>query len=208
MLSIIAGMLISMSCMIYLKVGGVIGALLFSVGLLTICHFKLELFTGKAGLLATSEIKPLKLCDVWCGNLLGSVFMTSLMMPTELGKTIIGPAAAIAQTRLENLFIINLLLGIYCGVLMYIAVSVYETKPWMTSMCVAIFILAGTNHCIADMTYFSLVFMPPIGLPLLWALLWTTLGNIIGTNLIPLCRLLPHHLRTLLLRKRPKSQSD
>ena len=31
----------------------VLGAFLFSIGLLTISHFRLALFTGKAGLLAT-----------------------------------------------------------------------------------------------------------------------------------------------------------
>jgi formate/nitrite transporter FocA (FNT family) len=54
MLSILAGMLIAMSGIAYLTVGGPIGASLFSLGLLAILHFKLELFTGKAGLLATN----------------------------------------------------------------------------------------------------------------------------------------------------------
>jgi formate/nitrite transporter FocA (FNT family) len=65
---------------------------------------------------------------------------------------------------------------------MYIAVAHYETKPWMTVMCVAAFILSGTNHCVADMFYLTL---GEFSHEALTALFWTTVGNIIGTNLIP-----------------------
>ena len=58
MLSIFAGFLIGMGGIIYLKVGGIAGALFFSLGLMTIITFKFNLFTGKAGLLSTEEITP------------------------------------------------------------------------------------------------------------------------------------------------------
>jgi formate/nitrite transporter FocA (FNT family) len=70
---------------------------------------------------------------------------------------------------------------------MFIAVSVYEQKPWMTVMCVAAFILSGFNHCIADMFYFF-VASPYINIGLAAiTILCTTAGNIIGCNIIPLC---------------------
>lgn len=52
MVSILAGMLITLGAILYLTIGNVVGAIMFSLGLLTILYFKLELFTGKAGLLA------------------------------------------------------------------------------------------------------------------------------------------------------------
>ena len=50
--SILAGLMIALAAGINLAVGGPLGALLFSIGLLTILHFQFYLFTGKAGLLA------------------------------------------------------------------------------------------------------------------------------------------------------------
>ncbi len=85
MLSILAGMLIGLGGIIYLRVGGPVGASLFAIGLLTILHFKLELFTGKAGLLATKEIKPFKLLSIWLGNFLGASGMGVLYSATMPG---------------------------------------------------------------------------------------------------------------------------
>ena len=85
MLSIIAGILIALGGVAYLQIGGPVGAVLFSIGLLTILHFKCELFTGKAGLLATRAIRPIKLVGIYCGNLIGCAAMGLLLSLTNLG---------------------------------------------------------------------------------------------------------------------------
>lgn len=85
MLSILAGMLIGVGGIIYLRVGGPVGASLFAIGLLTILHFRFELFTGKAGLLATNDIKPFKLLTIWLGNFLGTSLMAVLYGATVPG---------------------------------------------------------------------------------------------------------------------------
>lgn len=72
---------------------------------------------------------------------------------------------------------------------MYIAVKMYSTKPWVTVMCVAGFILTGANHCIADMFY---LFLGGVTWDGLLALLYTTAGNIIGTNIIPMSQKSPY----------------
>lgn len=46
MFGILAGMMIAMGCVCNAIIGGVAGAVLFAVGLLTICIFELKLFTG------------------------------------------------------------------------------------------------------------------------------------------------------------------
>ena len=61
----LAGILIAVSAIVYLKIGGVVGAFLFSIGLLTILHFKLGLFTGKAGLLSKGRITPIELISIY-----------------------------------------------------------------------------------------------------------------------------------------------
>jgi formate/nitrite transporter FocA (FNT family) len=123
---------------------------------------------------------------IWCGNLLGCVLMAGLFLLMPPGQNLVASAAAITLIRITNSWFTNILLGFYCGVLMYIAVAHYESKPWVTAMCVISFILVGANHCVADMFYLSLAFLPSSAIPIIGALIFTTLGNIIGCNFIPL----------------------
>lgn len=185
MLSILAGFLIAMGGIINLTLGGIPGALFFSLGLLTIVTFKYELFTGKAGLLTTGEIKPWKLFTIWLGNFIGAAACALMVSATPSAETLATKAAAIVALRSGQLAIVNLLLGIYCGMLMYIAVTgfKYSQNYLFIIMPVAFFILCGFNHCVADMFYTSLGATE-------WKhylhLIPTTIGNIIGCNLIPL----------------------
>ena len=47
--AILAGLCISIGCIVNLRVGGVAGAVLFGFGLLAVVHYKLKLYTGTAG---------------------------------------------------------------------------------------------------------------------------------------------------------------
>lgn len=179
--SILAGFMISIGAGLYLTVGGPVGAFLFSVGLLTILNFGFYLFTGKAGLLATKEIKWWQLVLIWGGNLIGTAGGALLLNAAGLGAMIVGPATAIILKRIGNTWFENVLLGVLCGVLMYIAVKVFKDMPYLTIMCVAAFILLGANHCVADMVY---MFLSGVNWSAFVSILFTTLGNIIGCNLI------------------------
>ena len=187
--AIIAGILIAAGGAMYLAIGGTVGAVMFSLGLLTILSFKFHLFTGKAGLLTTRDISPYRLGLIWCGNLIGTGIgaILCLLVSWSDKHGFMQGAVNIMNTRISNMWFENIILGIFCGLLMFIAVSVYEQKPWMTVMCVAAFILAGFNHCIADMFYFFMA-SPHINIGLAAVtILCTTIGNIIGCNIIPLC---------------------
>lgn len=102
MLSILAGMMIAIGGVIYLSQGGVVGALLFSMGLLTILSFKLELFTGKAGLLATNEVTIGKLIKIWFGNFFGTALITFGIILTPRGAKLANKAIPIVELRVAN----------------------------------------------------------------------------------------------------------
>ena len=185
-LSMLAGMAITLGATVYLSVGGVVGALLFSVGLMTVVAFKLDLFTGKAGLLATNEITIGKLIKIWFGNFLGA-FLTSLaVLISPIGEKVAVSATPILETRLGNHPVENLILGIFCGILMYIAVFGFQKTGniLFLIMPVATFIVCGFNHCVADMAYITLSCRTPLDY---WVLIPTTLGNLIGCNVISWC---------------------
>lgn len=172
--------MIGMSAALYLKIGGALGAFLFSVGLLTILSFKFKLFTGKAGLLAKGEIDLAELGLIWCGNFAGCALASCLV-----GDKVAEAARRIVEIRIGNLWYQNVLMGIFCGILMYIAVT--AGKDYLAAMCVMAFILFGANHCVADMAYLVMsgVRGEEFGAGMM-ALLSTTLGNVIGCNILPI----------------------
>ena len=184
MYSILAGLMISIGGIIYLQIGGIVGATLFSVGLITVLMLKFELFTGKAGLLPTNDITWKKLLCIWLGNLYGCVMVAAALSLTPIGASLAVPAQAIAAIRLANGPLANTVLGGCCGILMYIAVTLFnkQNNPIYAAMPVATFILSGFNHCVADMFYFAI---GSASLSVWFTLIPTTLGNICGTFIIP-----------------------
>ena len=185
MLSIVAGMMIAIGGTIYLTLSGLEGALLFSMGLLTILCLKLELFTGKAGLLATREITLGKLFEIWLGNFLGSWIFAFLLILTPKGVDLAMRASEIVAIRVANGFFVNLIYGIMCGMLMFMAVKTWQFtngNPFYAMMPVGIFIMCGFNHCIADMFYLHIGCMDILDYHIL---IPTTIGNLIGCNIIP-----------------------
>jgi len=76
--------------------------------------------------------------------------------------------------------------GIFCGMLMFIAADVYKNKKSYLGafICVPVFILAGSEHSIADMFYFCAAGV--FSLDMLIFILLVALGNAIGGVIIPL----------------------
>lgn len=77
-------------------------------------------------------------------------------------------------------------LGIFCGLLMYAAVEGYKRvqNPLILCFCVAVFILCGFEHCIADMFYYSLA--GGWNGDVIVRILVITVGNSLGGMLLPL----------------------
>ena len=185
MLSIMAGFLVGMGGMIYLTLGGVVGAIFFSLGLTTIVIFKFNLFTGKAGLYADGKISFTELAGIWFGNYVGAIFAAvgSSMLPQA--EKIRASAQAIMELRNGNPPLVNFALGAMCGLLMYVAVQGFaKTGSYIFLIApVAFFILCGYNHCVADMFYATL---GTTYIRELEPLIYTTFGNLLGANVIPL----------------------
>ena len=184
--AIVAGIAIGIGGCVFLATEiKIVGALMFTVGLYTICIQELNLFTGKVGYLP--ERKPSFLIDlaiIWVGNLVGTFLTAVLVNATRvsgIAETAKTMCAAKAGDSLLSLFI----LGIFCGILMFIAVDGYaKTKnPIILFMGVAAFILCGFEHCVADMFYFSIAGM--WSLHTLLCTLVISLGNAVGGMLIP-----------------------
>ena len=183
--SILAGIMIAVAATAYLSVGGIAGACLFSLGLMTILVFKWDLFTGKAGLLATGEIKIGKLIKIWFGNLFGVFIGVSIVLMSPIGEGLSQKAQEILAIRNANPPFMNFLLGIGCGLLMYIAVNGFARSGSYLFVIFPVmsFILIGFNHCVADMCY---ICMACRSFSDFSSLIGTTFGNVLGCCAVPL----------------------
>lgn len=186
-LAVLGGFSIGIGGILFLSVESkVVGALLFTIGLYTICVHGLNLYTGKIGYLPERNPEFLiDLCLIWIGNLLGTLISAVLVHNARI-RGIAERAQEMCRVKDEDGFLSLLLLGIFCGFLMYAAVEGYaKTKnPIILFMGVVTFILCGFEHCIADMFYYSVAGMwnPDA----LLRIVVITVGNSFGSMLIPL----------------------
>lgn len=161
------------------------GAILFSVALLSICLLGMQLFTGKVGFLVDSHAKSDVISVVGCliGNAIGT-FITGIAVNFSR------PALAeVARGMVEKKLALGypevLILGILCGILMYTAVYCHKVKNTVSAIffCVPVFILAGFEHSIADMFYFFAAMEFSVETVIFLAIV--ILGNAIGGMLMP-----------------------
>ena len=182
---ICSGALVAIGGAVYLSCDNkYVGAVLFSVALISICYLGTYLFTGKIGFLAEKfELKTLAQLGVGLvGNFVGATLFGLL---AAYAKPQIREAAITScQSKLENDFLSAVCLGAMCGILMYVAVKVFKEfkNPIGVIFCIPVFILSGYEHSIADMFYFSAAHM--INLDYLSFIAAVVIGNAIGAMAI------------------------
>ncbi len=189
---ICAGLMVGIGGAIYLACAQdghkYIGALLFSVALLSICMLGFYLFTGKVGYLGEKftgeQVKCLGIGLV--GNYIGATgfgLLISVVCPALYTKSAEICAAKLATPAV---YAKALALGAFCGILMYVAVKIFATKGSALGIifCIPTFILAGFEHSIADMFYMA------AHRNFTWQaflfLLMVVIGNSLGAVILPL----------------------
>lgn len=190
--SILAGIMIGIGGTILLSLENkIMGAFMFAIGLFAIVSTELNLFTGKIGYLFNNKINYLiELGITLVGNFIGTNIVGLVLKFTRIYENISAKAQVMCTTKLDDSIISILILSIFCGILMYLAVNGYKNgkdilgKNLIVFLAVAVFILCGFEHCVANMYYFSVANM--------WSakafgyLLIMVLGNSMGAILISL----------------------
>ena len=200
--SILAGFSIGLGGTVFLRVkdlfpgGNVVGAMLFAIGLFVVCTRGYSLFTGKACYIFDN--KPsylLNLLVIWIGNFIGCIALGAVENMTVLCglKGINVAANGLVMAKLASSYTSLFFLGALCNIFIYIGVNGYAKNPHELGKYLAIlfgvtcFIVAGTEHSVADMYYFcvsNVFYSKP--LETLMALLVISVGNICGGVLFPL----------------------
>lgn len=191
--SILAGIMIGIGGTIYLSLDNkIVGSILFAIGLFVIVVYSFNLYTGKIGYLINNFNKKYirELIITLIGNFIGTFFVGFILKYTRIYTMISEKAKTLADIKLNDTLISILILSLFCGILMYLAVNTYKEvkdtgKYLAVFLGVIVFILCGFEHCIANMYYFSV--SSTWSLNTLLYLLVMILGNSLGGILIPLC---------------------
>ena len=181
-----AGLMVSIGCAVFLACENkVVGSILFTVALLVICFRGYSLYTGKIGFIPFSHKKE-DLSVLFLGllgNAIGMIvfgLLISIALPNLKEKAI-----ALCNGKLTQTWEQTLIRGLFCGVLMFIAVYVYRENKSIVAIIFAIptFILCGFEHSVADIGYFAIANIVSLDVVLFIALV--VVGNTIGSMILP-----------------------
>ena len=192
--AVLAGIAIGLGGLVFLSVDNkVIGSFLFTIGLFTVCTMGFNLFTGKVCYTFQNDTAyKIGLPVIWLGNLVGTGLTAGCAWMTRVAPAVSEKAMSLCQTKLGDSYTSLFFLGILCNIFIYIGVEGYKSNPHEFGKYLAlvfgvmVFILCGTEHCVADMFYFWMAGA--------WSgqavvrLLVITLGNAVGGVLLPLLR--------------------
>ena len=181
-----AGLMVSIGCAVFLACEDkVVGSVLFTVALLVICFRGYSLYTGKIGFIPFSHKKEdfSVLLLGLVGNAIGMIVfgvLISIALPNLKEKAIVLCNAKLTQTWAQTI-----IRGLFCGVLMFIAVYVYKENKSIVAIIFAIptFILCGFEHSVADIGYFAVANIISLDVVLFIALV--VVGNTIGSMILP-----------------------
>ena len=178
--SMLSGISIALGSAIYMKVGGTVGAVMFTFGLLTVIQFRLPLYTGTAGFLnVRSGGEWANMGVILLGNIAGC-FLASFLFTEPLYHE---AATRIIQIRIDAGYLNCLIRSTGCGLIITLIVKAARDKSiLLTLFGIPLFILLGFYHSIADAAYLMFVTSDTI-LHYLPCYALIVLGNFIGCNL-------------------------
>ncbi len=191
--AVLAGFMIGMGGTVFLsQENKALGACMFGVGLFTVVVFRLQLYTGKIGYVPFEKPKYiLELIIRWIGNFCGTVLIAKCVQNTRIFTvSMTDKVTSMAELKLNDSLFSILILSIFCGILMFIAVDTFKESQGSTIKVIAVFvpvmvfILSGFEHVIANMYYFAMA--NTWTFDTIIALIVMTIGNSIGGMLIPI----------------------
>lgn len=193
-LSILSGLMIAVGGTIYLSCiakGWVpFGAVLFAAGLYTICVYGFNLYTGKVGYIAYN-FKNVNYIGLVILILVFNLITTYLLgiVCAYAFPAIVEPARKIYEAKLAAPLLRLLITGIFCGLLMFLAVDTWKKgSPFGCFIYIPVFIISGFDHSIANSFYNGVAngFADAFTMQNALVVITVIIGNAIGGMLVPM----------------------
>ena len=119
--SILAGFSIAIGAVIYLLCSSkIVGAFLFSVGILMVMEFKLLLYTGYVPTQREGQSTKEYIINssfVFIGNLIGGAITAGLLALTRLKDSLWTATNAVCDIKLNDTLLSIFILSIFCGII-------------------------------------------------------------------------------------------
>lgn len=152
--SILAGVFISIGAVCYLNNPNIIGAILFSIGIMAVIALDCPLYTGKIGFINKDnfgDMGVVLVCNLICS--FGSGVIYGLCESDDVYAT----ANNIIVHKLYQPYLTQFIMGIGCGICIYLCVLFAKkfSNPVLIALPIVVFITSGYNHCIADTFYYA-----------------------------------------------------
>lgn len=200
--AILAGMLIGLGATtnLYLKTINLnfIGSVMFTFGLICICFFDLNLYTGKIGFFFDNDKEfKLNILTIILGNIIGASLFGLLIhvcKPFDLSVySDFVNAKVIDFNNFDIMWLIKFFLNaVLAGILVYIAVISFKRleNPIMKTLgiifSISIMVLLKGEHSIANVVYYSLFFDSINHIGVITSFVIAALGNAIGSIILHL----------------------
>ena len=177
--SIIAGILIGFGVIINtITSPAILGATLFSFGLLAVIQLQIPLYTGRIGFVINRDMQPYLM--IFLGNCFG-IFLVTIFY-AGANKDFALMLQQVAVLKFSKTYLAMALYGCLCGFLIHIAVKC--KVPIITMGAIIIFILIGSEHCIADVPYMLINYSWESFLKWLLVILGNSLGAIFAEGML------------------------
>lgn len=176
----LAGFLIAIGGFAFLKVGGIIGAILFAFGIIGVVKLQTPLYTGVAG----TPIKLFTKFEILMGNICGALAAACILLLT-LDTNVIENANNIVYAKINAPWYVSLMKAIMCGAIVDISVFLAKRDNSTIPLLIGIptFVMCGFNHSIADAFYIGMgCWHLGISKILLYYII-VVIGNYIGCNI-------------------------
>ena len=207
---ILAGMFIAMGAIGYFNLvtytadpglGKFLGALIFTTGIIAILLLGSELFTSNCLAILCVYKKHVKLASflkilitVLLANLVGAIIMSLLstgagIFTEPMLETVFKTALKKTTMPVGQMFISAILCNIIvcAGVMMAYSANTVTGKIMAIWFPIAVFVLSGTEHIVANMFYLTMAFINGAGITvtgILISFVVVTIGNFIGGSIV------------------------
>lgn len=159
----LAGFVIGIGGLAFLSIDSkIVGALFFTIGLFVICTQGLHLYTGRVCYVFRRDLKYASFIPfIWAGNFIGTYAVALMTHITRISASVSEKAAGMCQTKMGDSYLSLFVLAMLCNVLIFIAIDGFRNNKHELGKYlglffgVAVFIICGFEHSVADMFYIS-----------------------------------------------------
>lgn len=171
--SFFASVLISLGVCANMLAPQPLGPFLFAFGLLCVCYFDANLFTGKAGYYWTNGKDIVTLLIILIVNLIAG-YITGGALGEMYPDLVPIAQAKVDSWAITDVFFVQ---ACFCGVIMYLAVDAYKTKQSIAGILIGVplFIFCGFQHSIANVITLGMTCSWS------WTILFAAAGNLYGS---------------------------